>query len=214
MRTGFPGRDVCDSLLASVTQDGSARTSPVLYRTLLTMLASGNPVSIADLATATGRTVADVGSTDIAGWPDTEYDEQGRIIGWGLTLRPTPHRFVVDGKQLFTWCALDTLFFPAVIARCAHVEASCHATGAPIGLTIDPSEGVIHLDPATTVLSRVIPGKMNSVRTAFCSPGRFFATAGAARDWQRAHPGMLVMPVADACQAARPLSDSLLVGAG
>lgn len=44
MRTGFPGRDVCDSLLASVTQDGSARTSPMLYRTLLKMLADGNLV--------------------------------------------------------------------------------------------------------------------------------------------------------------------------
>jgi hypothetical protein len=26
----------------------------------------------------------------VAGWNDTEYDPQGRIIGWGLTLRPTP----------------------------------------------------------------------------------------------------------------------------
>lgn len=213
MQTDFPRRDVADSLLASVTRDGSARTSPALYRTLLRMLADGDPVPIAHLAAATGRAVAEVENT-VAGWPDTEYDEQGRIIGWGLTLRPTPHRFVVDGKQLYTWCALDTLFFPAVIGRCARIEASCHATEAPIRLNVDPSVGVIDLDPAAAVVSLVIPGKMNSVRAAFCDPGRFFATADAACDWRASHPGMLVLPVVDAYQAARPLSDSLLVGTG
>ena len=53
------------------------------------------------------------------------------FLGWELTLRPTPHGFNVDGKQLYTWCALDTLFFPAVIGRPARVESPCAATALP-----------------------------------------------------------------------------------
>ena len=211
-QTGLTDRLVA-SLMASVTPAGSARTSPALYRTLLRLLAQGEPVTIAQLAVAAGQPLDDVEST-VAGWPDTEYDEQDRIVGWGITLRPAPPRFAVDSRQLYTWCALDTLFFPTVIDRRAHVESSCHATGVPIRLTVDPADGVIALDPATAVVSLVIPERMRSVRTAFCNPGRFFVAADAARDWQATHPGMHVLRVADAYQAARPLSDSLLFGAG
>jgi alkylmercury lyase len=49
---------------------------------------------------------------------------------------------------------LDTLFFPAVIGRPARVESSCAATGIPIRLTVDPTEGVAALDPPTAVVER------------------------------------------------------------
>ncbi|MEK9280862.1 MULTISPECIES: organomercurial lyase [unclassified Bradyrhizobium] len=91
-------------------------------------------------------------------------------------MRPTPHRFNIDGKRLHTWCALDTLFFPAVIGRPAHLESPCAITGIPIMLTVDPATGVSALEPSTAVVAMVTPEQMNSVRTAFCNPGRFFAT--------------------------------------
>jgi hypothetical protein len=69
---------------------------------------------------ATGRTGHQVRQA-LARLPDTEYDETGRIIGYGITLDPTPHRFEVDGRRLYTWCALDTLIFPAVLCRAARV---------------------------------------------------------------------------------------------
>ena len=38
--------------------------------------------------------------------PDTEFDPQGNVVGWGVTLVPTHHRFQIDGKSLFqTNCA-------------------------------------------------------------------------------------------------------------
>lgn len=150
----------------------------------------------------------------VGGWTDTEYDPQGRIVGYGLTLRPTPHQFTVDGKQLYTWCALDTLFFPAVIQRPARVESPCAATGTSIQITVDPAEGVTSVDPATAVVSIVTPEQVTSVRTSFCSPGRFFATPEAARGWQAKYPGMHVVSVADAYEASRPLSDILLNDGG
>ena len=83
---------------------------------LLRLLVDGDPVSIEELAAAAGRTVDDV-RRGLAAVPDTEYDAQGRILGQGLTLRPTNHRFTVAGEELYTWCALDTLIFPALVER-------------------------------------------------------------------------------------------------
>jgi alkylmercury lyase len=201
--------NLSDRLVASVAQTGSARTTPGLYRELLRLLSRGEPVTIAGLAAAAGYPT-DEAQRAVAGWNDTEYDAQGRIIGWGLTLRPTRHKFAIDGKQLYTWCAVDTLFMPAVIGRPARVESPCAATGIPVRLTVDPSEGVSALDPATAVVSLVTPEQMSSVRTAFCNPSRYFATPDAARGWQSKHPRMELLSVADAYCASRPLSEMLL----
>ncbi|UPK03123.1 organomercurial lyase MerB [Bradyrhizobium sp. 170] len=211
MRTDPASANLSDRLVASVGQAASARTTPGLYRALLRLLSHGEPVTITELAAAAGQAF-DVVQRAVAGWNDTEYDEQGRIIGWALTLRPTQHRFNIDGRQLYTWCALDTLFFPAVIGRPARVESPCAATGVPIRLTVDPTAGVSALDPSAAVVSIVTPEQMSSVRTAFCNPGRFFATPDAARAWQCKYPGMEVLSVVDAHRASRPLSEMLLNG--
>jgi len=198
MRTDSASANLSDRLVASVGQAVSARTTPWLYRALLRLLSHGEPVTIVELAAAAGQ-ASNVVQRAEAGWNDTEYDPQGRIVGWGLTLRPTPHRVTVDGKQLYTWCALDTLFFPAVIGRPAHIESPCVATGTPIRLTVDPTAGVSALDPPTAVVSIVTPEQMNSIRSTFCNP-----------DWQCKHPGMEVLSVVDAHRASRPLSEMLL----
>jgi alkylmercury lyase len=210
---GIPAapENLADRLVASVSQPGSARTSPALYRVLLRQLSHGEPITIDELAAAAGQSPEWVRCI-VSSWPDAEYDREGRINGWGLTLRPTPHKFSINGKQLYTWCALDTLFLPAVIGRPALIESPCAATSAPIRLTVDPVAGVTTLGPATAVVSIVTPEQVSSVRTAFCNPGRFFVTADAARDWQAKHPGMEVLSVADAYLASRPLSKMLLDG--
>jgi len=201
--------NLAERLVASVRQGGSARATPGLYRVLVRMLSDGEPVTVAQLAAAAGQPLDEV-QRAVLRWTDTEYDRQGRIVGWGVTLRPTPHRFNVDGKQMYTWCALDTLFFPAVIGRPARIESPCGATGVSIRLVVDPAAGVTALDPATAVVSIVTPEKIKSVRTGFCNPGRFFAAADVARDWQAKYPGMELLSVADAYRASRPLGEMLL----
>jgi alkylmercury lyase len=91
---------------------------------VLPLLAAGKPVSAAALARATGRPDANV-ERALRGQSDLETDEQGRVVGYGLTLRPTPHRFEVDGQRLVTGCALDTLMFPRLLGVTARVESSC-----------------------------------------------------------------------------------------
>jgi alkylmercury lyase len=46
----------------------------------------------------------------------TERDADDRIVGAiGLSLEDHPHRLTVDGVSLSAWCALDTLFLPALL---------------------------------------------------------------------------------------------------
>src|SRR3546814_327973 len=91
-----------------------SQDSAELLVALLRELAKGRPVSRTTLA-------------GILNWPDeriaavlaqtasTEYDDDGNIIGHGLTLRETAHSFEIDGRRLYAWCALDTLMFPALL---------------------------------------------------------------------------------------------------
>lgn len=190
------------------TQDTGAH--PWLRNALLKNLADGEPVSVDRLAATTGHTAEEVHEA-LADLPDTEYDDAGRIVGSGITLNPTPHRFTVDGRTLYTWCALDTLIFPAVLGRTAHVESSCHATAAPVRLTVTPT-GVTAIEHSTAVVSIVTPDEMTSLRASFCNHVHFFAGADAARAWLAEHPGMSVLPVADAHQLGRPLARTLLGG--
>lgn len=183
-----------------------------LLRVALRLLAAGQPITHAQLATAAGVSVADLEQA-IAG-QDIEYDDHGRIVGWGLTSNPTPHSFIVDGHQLYTWCAPDTLIFPTVIGRTAHVESPCPTTGTIIRLTVDPAAGITELDPSTAVVSIVDPGQVDThaVRATLCNPQHFFASADAARDWQSRYPGMTVLPVAQAhTLIMRPLADAATV---
>lgn len=166
-----------------------------LWLPLLNLLAQGDPVEFSALAAATGRTEADVREA-LAAVPDIEY-EYGRIIGQGLTLRPTPHRFEVNGEQLYTWCALDTLIFPTLLGASARVESVSPASGDPISVTVGP-DGVQSVSPETAVVSLVNPDDMTSLRSAFCNQVHYFTSTEEAQAWIEAHPGGEVLPVADA----------------
>ncbi|MEC1158912.1 MULTISPECIES: organomercurial lyase MerB [Bacillaceae] len=167
-----------------------------IFRPTLQMLTEGEPVTIEDIATATGKPVEEVGKV-VQSLPSVELDEQGRVVGYGLTMVPTPHHFKVDGKQLYAWCALDTLMFPGLIGRSAHIESPCHSTGKPVRLTVEP-ERIVKVEPSTAVVSIVTPDDMSAVRSAFCNEVHFFSSPSAAQDWLNQHPGGKVLSVEDA----------------
>lgn len=185
-------------------------TQPWLWPSLLRLLAGGEPVTVDQLAAATGRSAEEIRQA-LADMPDTEYDDSGALIGSGITLKPTPHRFETGGVTLYTWCALDTLIFPAVLGRPAQVTSPCHATATPVRVTVEP-DGITSVDPATAVVSVVAPDAPASIRAAFCNQVHFFASADVARGWLDVHPGATVLPVADAFALGRPLAQQLLTG--
>jgi alkylmercury lyase len=181
-----------------------------LMRTAVRLLARGTPVTVAELAATAGVDVTDL--VDAPAGQDIEYDDEHRIVGWGLTLVPTPHALIVDGHRLHTWCAADTLLFPAIIGRRARIESHCPTTDTVIRLTVDPQVGVVDLSPVTAVISIPDLEELDDarVRASCCNPGRFFATAAAAADWLARYPSGTVLPVADAYPRLHPIRSRLL----
>lgn len=194
--------------LTATTQRG---LDAAILLPLLRLLAHGDPVPIEELTKATGLDPAAVRDR-LAAVPDTEYDETGAIIGQGLTLRPTPHRFTADGQELYTWCALDTLIFPTLLERPARVESVSAGNGAPIRLRVDPATGVTGLEPATAVVTVLDPTEPGSIRSSFCNQVHFFADPDDAHGWLAEHPGGQALPVADAYALGRSLAATFAAG--
>ena len=65
---------------------------------LLREIAKGSPVSRKTLATVLDWP-ADRVAAALDQVPSTEYDDDGNIVGYGLTLRETPHTFEIDGQD-------------------------------------------------------------------------------------------------------------------
>lgn len=76
-------------------------------------------VAVEQIATSADRPVVEAERL-LRSQPGTECDDNGRLVGLGLTsrptdlptYRPTDHRFSVKGQSLYTWCATDTPFAP------------------------------------------------------------------------------------------------------
>jgi alkylmercury lyase len=181
-----------------------------LMRTAVRLLARGEPVTTGELGAAAGVDVTDL--LNAPAGPDIEYDDEHRIIGWGLTLIPTPHKFIVDGRRLYTWCAADTLLFPAILGRPARVESHCPTTNTLVRLTVDPQSGVTDLSPDSAVISIPASAELDvaRVRVSCCNPGRFFASTEAAEDWLAQYPAGTVLPVAEAYPQLHPIGSRLL----
>ena len=194
-------------------QLGSSLNAPGtsgVFRVLLTLLAEGKPVPKGAVARALGRPERDVVDL-LAQVPSLEFDDAGDLVGAGLSLRPTVHLFEVGGRRLYTWCALDTLIFPAMLGRTARVTSPCAATGAPVRLLVS-ADGIDELEPAGAVVSlHLFEGR--DVRNAFCRDVNFFVSEQTAAEWLHTHPGTWVLPVAQAHSLARDLARQLADGA-
>ncbi|WP_270618502.1 organomercurial lyase MerB [Micrococcus luteus] len=176
---------------------------------LLRLLVDGDPVTIDDLAGAVKLPVDEVRAR-LAATPDTEYDGQGRIIGQGLTLRPTRHRFTVSGEELYTWCAFDTLIFPALLDRPARIESISPTSGDTIWVSVDPTVGVTSVEPATAVMSLVNAADTPSIRSSFCNQVHYFTSPQDAASWLTEHPGAQTLPVSDAFELGRTVITGIL----
>jgi alkylmercury lyase len=190
---------------------------------VLRVLATGYPVSRHDLAARLARSrppgeeIAPEALLNAAmeRMPNLELAEDGRVVGCGLTLAPTDHQILFSGPPLFTWCAFDTLLFPALLGRSAEVRSRCHATGVPIRCSVG-LDGIEALTPAAAVVSLVAPGEGQAHREAggsFCRHAHFFASPAAAGRWREAHTAAHLLPVTQAHALARRIS-ALRGGAG
>jgi len=191
-------------LLARQLAEGLGGDHDAFGRAVVRLLACEHPVTPERLASALQMTAEQVAGV-LAGLADLEVDQSGNVVGWGLTLIPTPHRFRVQGQTFYTWCALDALTYPALLQIVASVESSCPVSGTPVALSITPT-GVYGLTPPGSVVSLVIPGQGSACdgdRKSFCNQSLFFRSKRDALLWQASSPTARLLSVADAYQVGR-----------
>lgn len=188
-------------LAARLAPADAPRDSADFLLALLHHLAVGEPVPPTALAHALRWPLAQVEQA-MARAAGLERDAAGNVVGYALTLRETPYAFVIDGHTLHTWCAFDTLFFPALLGCTAQVSSHCAASGTPIHLTVAP-DAIHALQPAGAVVSMVLPTESEDVRSGFCNRVRFLSSAQAGQAWAATHPGIEPMAVAEVFTLAR-----------
>jgi alkylmercury lyase len=171
---------------------------------LLRLLAEGAPVRPEELAARTGVPLADAAS-HLDRLPEVERDEEGRVVAYaGLTLKQTQHVLDVDGRTLYTWCALDTLFLPELLGRQARIRSTAPGTGETISLRVDET-GVHDLTPESAVMTLhgVAGFDLDDVVGTFCCYVHLFASADAAREWAKRSEGTYVASIAEGFEFGR-----------
>lgn len=177
-------------------------------RVLVLRLAQGTPIGLEEAARLLQCQESDI-EHHLANLPlRVERDEDDRIVGAGLTLRPTRHEFTVDGKRLYTWCALDALLFPIWLGRTAQISSHCVSTGRKVLLTVNP-DSLDAVEPAEAAISIVAPDKASAdIRQSFCVHVNFFASSQAAHAWADEQQGVAVLTMEDAFTLAKQLARS------
>ncbi len=174
------------------------------------LLAQGKPVSAEQLAENWGFPLGEVHHILKQAEARIEVDKNGYLIGaGGLSIPPTQHRFRVNSKTLYAWCALDAIFLPAFLGKTAEIESTDPVNNETIRLTITPN-GIASMYPDDVVLSIATPGVSCTYDrvgrdSEVCGQMHFFSSPASAEVWLKKHPGTLMLTVEEAYQVAHNL---------
>lgn len=180
------------------------------------VLAEGRPASAEELAGHLGQSTAQVAEAidRLAAHGEVEVDSRGRVLGFGLTLIPTPHRLELEGRDhvVYTWCPPEALLFPPLLGADATIFSRCPVTEQRI--TIHLRSGAVEdVSPVGVVVNQPRPDELDAfnLRATSCDQSYFFASAEAAADWVATHPGGQLLTVPEAFRLG--LREAHLLGA-
>ncbi len=176
-------------------------------------LAQGEPVLRSELAEALEAPTDTV--DELLEHPNlrslTYTNKQGWIIGFGgLAVREMPHRFRIDGRTLYTWCAWDGLFIPVILGVEAEVESPAPGSTVRVRLRVAP-DGVVRVQPPSAVMSFLLPSAQTfqadalKAMAAFCHFIFFFPDSDSAAEWMKSHPDTTVISISDAFELGRSM---------
>jgi len=194
--------ELADKIVGAVPRFDAAgqKIAVVLYR----LLSQGHPVRLIRLAEVVALPVETVRDT-LVKWP-VFLDDQDAVIGFGglTVIEMPPHRFIVGGRTLYTWCAWDSLFIPGVLGEPARVESVCPVTKEQISMGVGP-DGVTRVNPPAVVVSFLAPDRTfdRNVIVNFCHLVHFFRSADVAATWISQHTGTFLLSVDEAFALGR-----------
>lgn len=145
----------------------------------------------------------------------TERDDEGHIVGLGLTHSPTAHEVIIGGARKWTWCAMDTLIFTIVLNTPITVCSTAPESGAVVRLQVSPS-GTTEADPADAVVTQRVPargqsdfGTKTAIWGSFCHHSFFFPNHTEAEHWAAGRDDIAILSLEDGFAAARGMAAAL-----
>lgn len=192
--------------------EAAARSFPVLLPEeqqagigLHRQLSKGEPLSIGKVAQAFGI------STDAAETfvresklsPFIHTDKVQHIVGFdGLTVAPTHHQLMVNGRTLWAWCAVDSLFIPELLGEPAEVVSRDPETNQLIRLTVS-SAGVESVGSSGIAVSLMRPNaweltSAHRIMASACHFIFFFASRASGERWLAKHPETVLLSLNEA----------------
>ena len=174
------------------------------------LLAQGQPVSVEEIAQAAGTEVGQIKRAVNAA--RCERDSQGHLIDlFGMTLTPTVHRLEIDGKILFSCCALWAHVIPKLIKASVQVESVDPMRREPVRLCVSPS-GLESMDPTRAAATLATPTQEAieaDVCGAFCCQVRHFISSESAEEFAEAKPNCHAVELSRLCEAAEQLHQAI-----
>ncbi len=139
-------------------------------------------------------------------------DDQGRVLGFGgLAAARMHHRFEVDGRTLWTWCAWDSLFIPEILGKSARVTSPDPENGEVVRLLVSPDR-IESAEPEDAVVSFLLPDAHDfhtsaaNVMAKFCHFVFFFTSRSSGESWMAKHPGTFLYSLDEAFVLAKRLN--------
>jgi alkylmercury lyase len=197
------------------------------------LLSTGNPIDPADVAMRIGLPPDRLKSVlaNLRTTSQLEYAQDGHLIAVaGLTLRPSSHVLRTPAITLYTWCAVDALFFPDLLGQSVQVTSPCPISGQMIHVKIDQDKQSILATPESACVSIVVPdlrrtteqneAGLNTFESdacvsdgcdadelfgasgTFCSRVSFFNSPKEAEEWTEGMSDIIILPVSEAYKLA------------
>ena len=174
-----------------------------IFGQTLKLLSDGHPVTPDEIAISLQASSPDKVTSTVRRF-GAEFDQEGYILGLGLTLVPTPHAYKVNGRMLYVWCALDALAIQVILKHTASIESNDPVTGEKIHIRLT-SDTVQKIEPKETMISFVENTDPTNIGISVCGNVYFFSSPETGSKWTARHPGTMIYPVKEVYQALKDI---------
>jgi len=112
-----------------------------------------------------------------------EINSAENLVGLlGLSITPTNHKLIINNQDFYTWCAADTLIFPALLNVNAYIKSTDPINGESIEITIEIDK-ITSISPPEAYISWVPQVDENDIRCSMCNRVHFFSSENSANEW-------------------------------
>jgi alkylmercury lyase len=183
----------------------------VLLLPAFPLLARGEPLTVDQIANAAG--VNDHAVEEALRKARCAFNESGCLIDlFGMMLTPSYHRLEIDGKVVFSCCALWSHVIPKLVDRVVQIESVDPQSRELVRLEIAPGK-VQSVHPVTALATMAVADAASieqDVGSAFCRHVRHFASSDSARKFAAESPSCRVVEVDELHEIAAHLHEAIM----